>query len=181
MAVNAVSNHIHSSGILSTYWKHYKYASQITMESPSTAFSRFPLCSDGTTWKSSSLVPRPPPFLPFVCVHNNTWERKTGVLIFVDLPILCIIVNANGRSKQGRPGTEAKNALYAIYQVVPAVLSPWSHQSQCNGHTSAGWSPSGFISSREKKADYGQQKPEDFMDEEVCEYLHSVLYGVGIS
>ena len=26
-----------------------------------------------------SLVPRPPPFLPSVCVHNNTRERKTGV------------------------------------------------------------------------------------------------------
>ena len=25
-----------------------------------------------------SLVPRPPPFLPSVCIHNNTWERKTG-------------------------------------------------------------------------------------------------------
>ena len=25
-----------------------------------------------------SLVPRPPPFLPSVCVHNNTRERKTG-------------------------------------------------------------------------------------------------------
>ena len=26
----------------------------------------------------TSLVPRPPPFLPSVGVHNNTWERKTG-------------------------------------------------------------------------------------------------------
>ena len=25
-----------------------------------------------------SFVPRPPPFLPSVCVHNNTRERKTG-------------------------------------------------------------------------------------------------------
>ena len=25
-----------------------------------------------------SLVPRPPPFLPSVCFHNNTWEQKTG-------------------------------------------------------------------------------------------------------
>ena len=25
-----------------------------------------------------SLVPRPPPLLPSVCVHNNTQERKTG-------------------------------------------------------------------------------------------------------
>ena len=25
-----------------------------------------------------SLVPRPPPCLPSVCVHNNTRERKTG-------------------------------------------------------------------------------------------------------
>ena len=25
-----------------------------------------------------SLVPRPPPFLPSICVHNNTREQKTG-------------------------------------------------------------------------------------------------------
>ena len=29
-----------------------------------------------------SLVPKPPSFLPSICIHNNTWERKTGVLIF---------------------------------------------------------------------------------------------------
>ena len=33
-----------------------------------------------------SLGPRPPPLLPSVCVHNNTWERKTG-------------------EKRGRPGS----------------------------------------------------------------------------
>ena len=33
-----------------------------------------------------TLVPRPPPFLPSVCVDNNTWERKTG-------------------EKRGRPGS----------------------------------------------------------------------------
>ena len=33
-----------------------------------------------------SLGPRPPPFLPSVCVHNNTRERKTG-------------------EKRGRPGS----------------------------------------------------------------------------
>ena len=26
----------------------------------------------------TSLVPRPAPFLPSVCVHNNTRDRKTG-------------------------------------------------------------------------------------------------------
>ena len=26
----------------------------------------------------ASLVPRPPLFLPSVCVHNNTWEQKTS-------------------------------------------------------------------------------------------------------
>ena len=41
------------------------------------------------------------PHLPSVCVHNNTWEQKT------DLLIPCIIVNAKERSKRGRPGTEA--------------------------------------------------------------------------
>ena len=52
-----------------------------------------------------SLVSRPPPFLPSVCVHNNTQERKT---YFADLPIPCIIVNAKGRSNGGGlHGTEA--------------------------------------------------------------------------
>ena len=32
----------------------------------------------GGKWEEGSLVPRPPPFLPSVCVHNNTWDRKTG-------------------------------------------------------------------------------------------------------
>ena len=27
---------------------------------------------------ANSLVPRPPSFLPSVCVHNNTREQKTG-------------------------------------------------------------------------------------------------------
>ena len=130
MAVNAVSNNIHSSGICPHTGSIISMPLKLPWNLLVQLFSRFPLYSDGTTWKSSSLVPRPPPFLPFVCVHNNTWERKTDVLIFVDLPIPCIIVNANGRSKRGRPGTEAKKALYAIYQVVPAVLSPWPHQSQ---------------------------------------------------
>ena len=66
-----------------------------------------------------SLVPRPPPFLPSDCIHNNTWEQKT-ILIFVDLPIPCIIVNTNGRSKRGRPRTEAtqcwpSNGLYWMF------------------------------------------------------------------
>ena len=33
-----------------------------------------------------SLVPRPPLFLPSICIHNNTQERKTG-------------------EKRGRPGS----------------------------------------------------------------------------
>ena len=28
--------------------------------------------------RKGSLIPRPPPFLPFVCVHNNTQEWKTS-------------------------------------------------------------------------------------------------------
>ena len=30
-----------------------------------------------------------------------------------------------------------------------------------------GWTPSSFVSSRVKKAEYSHQKPEDFMDQEV--------------
>lgn len=59
---------------------------------------------------------------------------------------------------------------------MPAVLCPHDPITQCGDHSSVGWSPSGFISSREKKADYSQQKPEDFMDEEVCESC--ILYFV---
>ena len=54
-------------------------------------------------WGSCSLIPRLPLFLtPF------TFTILHGV---EDLPIPCIIVNANGRSKRGRPGTEAKVAV----------------------------------------------------------------------
>ena len=43
---------------------------------------------------------------------NYTWylwprSQASPVLIFVNLPILCIIVYANRRSKRGRPGTKA--------------------------------------------------------------------------
>ena len=31
----------------------------------------------------TSLVPRPPLFLPSVCVHNSTWEWKTGEFLFI--------------------------------------------------------------------------------------------------
>ena len=68
-------------------------------------------------WFQSSLSPRPPPFLPSFCVHNNTRER-----------ISCIIVNVNGRSKRGRPGTEASTLntnlmSWRRYSLVPR-LSP---------------------------------------------------------
>ena len=78
---------------------------------------------------SQICVPRPPPFLPSVCVHNNAQEWKTGVLIFIDLPIQCIIVNANKRSKRGRPGTEATiNPYYCV------VIEGWGGTA---GHTRA--------------------------------------------
>ena len=38
------------------------------------------------TLQLDSLVPRPPLFLPSVCIHNNIWERRTG-------------------NKRGRPGS----------------------------------------------------------------------------
>ena len=38
---------------------------------------------------------------------SDECSQAFPVLIFVDLPIPCIIVNANGKSKWGRPGTEA--------------------------------------------------------------------------
>ena len=44
-------------------------------------------------------------YLPFVFIILH--ESGRPVLIFVDLLIPCVIVNAKGRSKRGRPGTEA--------------------------------------------------------------------------
>ena len=52
------------------------------------------------TWCIGSLVPKPPPFLPSVCIHNNTREQRP-ILIFGDLPIPYIIVNANRRDQNG--------------------------------------------------------------------------------
>lgn len=41
----------------------------------------------------------------------------------------------------------------------------------------AGWTPSSFVSSRGKKAEYSKQKPEDFMDQEVNVYMIAVHVG----
>ena len=46
----------------------------------------------------TSLVPRPPLFLLPLA---HTIIHRSGS------PLLCIIVNTNGRQKQGRPGNEA--------------------------------------------------------------------------
>ena len=51
------------------------------MESP-----RYCISAEAPTPVMCSLVPRPPLFFPSVCVHNNTWEQKTG-------------------EKRGRPGS----------------------------------------------------------------------------
>ena len=51
------------------------------MESP-----RYYISAEAPTPVMCSLVSRPPPFFSSVCVHNNTWERKTG-------------------EKRGRPGS----------------------------------------------------------------------------
>ena len=45
-------------------------------------------------------------YLPFAFTIIHGSGRP--VLIFVGLPISCIIVNANGSSKRERPGTEAR-------------------------------------------------------------------------
>ena len=49
-----------------------------------------------------------PPLCPPRIHSRDECSQAFPVLIFVDLPILCISVNANRRSKWGRPGNEAK-------------------------------------------------------------------------
>ena len=60
-------------------------------------------------------------YLPFAftIIHGS----RRPVLIFVGLPISCIIVNANGSSKRGRPGTEARIIVVLCYQKLPTVSS----------------------------------------------------------
>ena len=48
----------------------------------------------------------------FTVIHGSGRPVK----IFVDLPIPCIIVNANRRSKRGRPGTEANKYVLLIHE-----------------------------------------------------------------
>ena len=43
-----------------------------------TSESHWYVCHWPLWYVCCSLVPRPPPLLPSVCVHNNTQERKTG-------------------------------------------------------------------------------------------------------
>ena len=75
----------------------------------------------------SSLVPRPPLFLPSVCVHNNTREQKTAI---TNLPILCIIVNAKGRSKWKRPGNKAWGQSYIESEMKSTVSGAFVHKLQ---------------------------------------------------
>ena len=49
-------------------------------------------------------------------IHVMNAPRPSPFLIFVNLLIPCSIVNANGRSKQGRPGTK------------PTLCPPWLGQ-----------------------------------------------------
>ena len=72
---------------------------------------KFTVCQQ--SW--SNLSPRPLPFLPSVCVHNNTQNFRRS-------SVLCIVVNANVRSKRGRPGTEAS-------------FGPLQVKNNCSFHT----------------------------------------------
>ena len=60
-----------------------------------------------------SLGPRPTPFWSSVCVHNNTQEQKTGLL----LPSI-----VNTKVKQGRPGNKANHSP-CLFQHPPTFLS----------------------------------------------------------
>ena len=62
-----------------------------------------------------SLVPRPP---SSVCIHNNTWEQKSGNLL-----IACMIMSTTGRSKRGRPGTKANMCQHDRLAVLASCTS----------------------------------------------------------
>ena len=68
-------------------------------------------CQTVAPLSHSSLVPRPLPFLPSVCIHNNTWKWSSTP------------VNANGSQKWGRPGNELYIplicALLFLYSLSP--------------------------------------------------------------
>ena len=57
---------------------------------------------------------------------RNECSQAFPALIFINLPIMCIIVNANGRSKHGRPWTEATVSCLLLLLFV--VLSLYSLQ-----------------------------------------------------
>ena len=58
-------------------------------------------------------------YLPFAF----TIISGSGVLIFIDLPIPCIIVNANRTSKWGRTGTEATKYCHFIISLCSCFIS----------------------------------------------------------
>ena len=47
-----------------------------------------------------SLVPRPPPFLPSICVHSNTRERKTRLILSI-FPFRVLLWTQTGEIKTG--------------------------------------------------------------------------------
>ena len=66
----------------------------------------------GIWWSDSSDLasfPGLPHFRSSVCVQYNTRKRKSTKNIFHTLPLPCIILNANRRTKMGRPGYEASS------------------------------------------------------------------------
>ena len=59
------------------------------------------------TWCIGSLIPRPPPFLPSVCDHNNTREQKTRFNFCWSSHSVYYCERKQERSKQCRPRTKA--------------------------------------------------------------------------
>ena len=58
----------------------------------------------------------------------------------------------------------------SMYCLISAFATT-THDLTHDDNFFSGWTPSAFVSSRVKKADYSHQKPEDFMDQEVCEEI----------
>ena len=98
-----------------------------------------------------------PPYVYLASTWRHSRDKCSQAfpaLIFVNLPIPWIIVNANGRSKQGRPGTEAisgKGGPLGMEHSSSSTASP-TQGNLMKIHTHSGFIPYG--SSKEYSHSY---------------------------
>ena len=100
-----------------------------------------------------SLGPRPPPFLPSVCIHNNTRERKTGEKHFrrSSAPVYYC-----ERKRKVKTGEAREGGGGLPFWHVPWRAWHFNGSPAFSEHVPIMFTPTSFITT----AEYAIQKPE---------------------